>query len=159
VPVGFAAYLTDTERFHAEAVRRHLVLAGSQAALAFVRDPRRVRAVPRILRTMRSRVDDGEDRGSYGELIGLGVRPEFATPKFRRRTGRWISRDLVAHAAAELHAAGKAGMRIFVAAENTKTLLLYQFLGGTFERIEHGGEPTVAVDFALPLGAEGPGGD
>ncbi|MGQ0576690.1 MAG: hypothetical protein ACT4RN_21190 [Pseudonocardia sp.] len=157
-PVGFAAYLADTERFHAEAVRRHLLLASAQALLAFVRDPRRVRAVPRIVRTLASRVDDGEDRGGYGELIGLGVAPEFATPKFRRRSGRWISRDLVVHAADELHAAGRSRLRIFVAAENTKTLLLYQFLGGEFERLEHGGEPTVAVDFVLPFGS-GPAGD
>lgn len=151
-PVGFAAWTADSERFHGEAVRRHLLLAAAHAALALVRDPRRVRAVPRILRTMRSRVDDGEDRSGYGELIGIGVRPEYASPKFRKRTGCWLSRDLIALAADELHAAGKDKLRVFVAAENTRTLLLYQFLGGTFERLEHGGEPTVAVDLALPLG-------
>jgi ribosomal protein S18 acetylase RimI-like enzyme len=156
VPVGFAAWTADSERFHGEAVRRHVVLAGTQAVSALVRDPRRLRAVPRILRVMRSRVGDGEDRGAYGELIGLGVLPEFASPKFRKRTGRWISRDLVAHAADDLHAAGKAKVRVYVAAENTRTLLLYQFLGGTFERLEHGGEPTIAVDLALPFGGEAP---
>ncbi len=151
VPVGFAAWTSDSERFHAEAVRRHLVLAGTHAALAVVRDPRRLRAAPRILRVMRSRTDDDEDRGGYGELIGLGVLPEYASPQFRKHTGRWLSRDLVAHAADDLAAVGKVRLRIFVAAENTRTLMLYQFLGGTFERLEHGGEPTVAVDFALPL--------
>jgi ribosomal protein S18 acetylase RimI-like enzyme len=156
VPVGFAAWTADSERFHGEAVRRHVVLAATQAVSALVRDPRRLRAVPRILRVMRSRVGDGEDRGAYGELIGLGVLPEFASPKFRKRTGRWISRDLVAHAADDLHAAGKAKVRVYVAAENTRTLLLYQFLGGTFERLEHGGEPTIAVDLALPFGGEAP---
>jgi ribosomal protein S18 acetylase RimI-like enzyme len=152
VPVGFAAWTADSERFHGEAVRRHLALAGTHATLALVRNPKRLRAVPRILRVMRSRVDDGEDRAAYGELIGLGVLPEYASPRFRKRTGRWISRDLVAHAADDLHAAGKERLRIYVAAENTRTLLLYQFLGGTFERLEHGGEPTIAVDFALPFG-------
>jgi ribosomal protein S18 acetylase RimI-like enzyme len=150
-PVGFAAWTADSERFHGEAVRRHLVLAGTQAALALVRDPRRVRAVPRILRVLRSRVDDGEDRGAYGELIGLGVLPEYTSAKFRKRSGRWISRDLVAHAADDLHAVGKETLRVYVAAENTRTLMLYQFLGGRFERLEHGGEPTVAVDLALPF--------
>ena len=43
--------------------------------------------------------------------------------EFRKRTGRWISRDLVAHAADDLHAAGKAKVRVYVAAENTRTLL------------------------------------
>jgi ribosomal protein S18 acetylase RimI-like enzyme len=150
-PVGFAAWTADSERFHGEAVRRHLVLAGTQAAMALVRDPRRVRAVPRILRVLRSRVDDGEDRGAYGELIGLGVLPEYTSAKFRKRSGRWISRDLVAHAADDLHAVGKETLRVYVAAENTRTLMLYQFLGGRFERLEHGGEPTVAVDLALPF--------
>lgn len=150
-PVGFAAWTPDSERFHGEAMRRHVVLAGTQAAIALLRDPRRLRAVPRILRVLRSRVDDGEDRGAYGELIGLGVLPEYTSAKFRRRAGRWISRDLVAHAADDLLAGGKAKLRVYVAAENTRTLLLYQFLGGTFQHLEHGGEPTVAVDLALPL--------
>jgi ribosomal protein S18 acetylase RimI-like enzyme len=152
VPAGFAAWTADSERFHGQAVRRHLVLAGTQALLAMVRDPRRLGAVPRILRVLRSRVDDGEDRDGYGELIGLGVLPEYASAKFRKRTGRWISRDLVAHAADDLLAARKEKLRVYVAAENTRTLMLYQFLGGSFERVEHGGEPTVAVDLALPLG-------
>jgi ribosomal protein S18 acetylase RimI-like enzyme len=151
-PAGFAAFTADTERFHAEAVRRHVLLAGWQLLLALARDPRRLRAVPRILRVMRSRVGDEEDRSSYGEVIGLGVRPEFLAPAFRKRTGRWLSKDLVAAAAADLHAAGKDRLRMFVAAENTRTMLLYQLLGATFERLEHGGEPTVAVTFTLPFG-------
>lgn len=150
-PAGFVAYTADSERFHAEAVRRHLLLAGGQLALALLRDPRRVRALPRILRVMRSRVDDGEDRSTFGEVIGLGVAPEFLAPGFRRRSGRWLSKDLVAAAAAALHAAGKGRLRMFVAAENTRTMLLYQLLGAQFERLEHGGEPTVAVTFLLPF--------
>lgn len=151
-PAGFAAYTADSERFHAEALRRHVLLAGWQLVVAIVRDPRRLRAVPRILRVASSRVGDGEDRGGYGEVIGLGVRPEFLAPAFRKRTGRWLSKDLIAAAAADLQAAGKDRLRMFVAAENTRTMFLYQLLGATFERLEHGGEPTVAVTFALPFG-------
>lgn len=151
-PAGFAAYTADSERFHAEALRRHVLLAAWQLLVALARDPRRMRAIPRILRVMRSRVGDGEDRTGYGEIIGLGVRPEFLAPAFRKRSGRWLSKDLVAAAAADLHAAGKDRLRMFVAAENTRTMLLYQMLGATFERLEHGGEPTVAVTFDLPFG-------
>jgi ribosomal protein S18 acetylase RimI-like enzyme len=154
-PAGFVAYTADTERFHSEAVRRHALLAGTQLVLALLRDPRRLRAIPRILRVMRSRVDDGEDRAGYGEVIGLGVAPEFLAPAFRKRSGRWLSKDLVSAAATELHAAGKERLRMFVAAENTRTMLLYQLLGAEFERLEHGGEPTVAVTFSLPFEARG----
>lgn len=150
-PAGFVAWTADSQRFHAEALRSHLPVAAVQAALALLRDPRRLRAVPRILRVMRSRVGDGEDRGAYGEVIGIGVRPRFAAPAFRRRSKRWLSRDLVTHAAGVLHAAGRTRLRMFVAAENTGTLLLYQALGATSERLEHGGEPTVAVTFTLPM--------
>lgn len=150
VAVGFAAYTADSARFHAEALRRHVLLAGVRMLVALVRDPRRVRAVPRILRVVLARAGDEEDRSGFGEVIGLGVHPEFVGPEFRRRTGRWLSKDLIAHAAGELDRAGKQRLRMFVAAENTRALLLYQVLGATFARVEHGGEPTVAVTFALP---------
>lgn len=150
-PAGFVAWTADSQRFHAEALRAHLAIAAGQATVAMLRDPRRLRAVPRILRVMRSRVDGGEDRGTCGEVIGIGARPEFVTAPFRRRSGRWLSRDLVAHAAAELERAGRTSLRMFVAAENTRTLLLYQILGATFARVEHGGEPTMAVTFGLPF--------
>lgn len=153
VAVGFVAYTVDSARFHTEALRRHVPLAGARMIVAMARDPRRLRAVPRILRVLRSRVDDHEDRRRFGEVIGIAVQPDAVSAGFRRRTGRWLSRDLVAHAADELHAAGKEQLRMFVASENTRTLLLYQFLGATFERVEHGGEPTTAVTFALPFGA------
>ena len=154
-PAGFVAYLADSERFHAEAMRKHVPLAGFQLALAMVRDPRRLRAVPRILRVMRSRVDDGEDRGAFGEVIGIGARPEYLTATFRKQSGHWLSRDLVVWAADDLFKAGKGRLRMFVAAENTRTLLLYQLLGAEFERVEHGGEPTMAVTFRLPFGSTG----
>lgn len=158
VPAGFLAWTAESDRFHAEAVRSNLGVAAAQGARALLRDPRRLRAVPRILRVMRSRVDDGEDRGSYGEVIGLVARPEFVTPAFRRRTRTWISRDLVAHAAAALHGGGRTQLRMFVAAENTRALLLYQVLGAEFAPVEHGGEPTVAVTFVLPFTPSGSGG-
>jgi ribosomal protein S18 acetylase RimI-like enzyme len=151
-PAGFVAYTGDSARFHAEATRRHAVLAAWRLVVALAQDPRRLRAVPRIGRVMRSRVADDEDRRAVGEVIGVGVRPEFLAAAFRKRTGRWLSRDLIAHAAADLHDAGNERLRMFVAAENTRTLLLYQALGADFERVEHGGEPTIAVTFALPFG-------
>jgi ribosomal protein S18 acetylase RimI-like enzyme len=158
-PAGFVAYLADSERFHRDAMSKHVLLAGFQLLRAMVRDPRRVRAVPRILRVMRSRVGDGEDHGdrggSLGEVIGVGVRPAYLTAKFRKASGRWLSRDVIAWAADDLFKAGKTGLRMFVAAENTRTLLLYQLLGAEFEKVEHGGEPTMAVTFTLPFGGTG----
>jgi ribosomal protein S18 acetylase RimI-like enzyme len=155
VPVGFVAWTADSARFHAEALRAHLPLAAWRGAVALARDPRRLAAVPRILRVMRSRTHDDEDRSTFGEVIGIGVRPDFVSGTFRRRSGRWLSRDLVAHAADALHRAGRERLRMFVAAENTRTLLLYKVLGATFRRVEHGGEPTMAVTFALPFGGDG----
>jgi ribosomal protein S18 acetylase RimI-like enzyme len=157
-PAGFVAWMADSERFHAEAMSKHVLLAGAQLALALVRDPRRLRAMPRILRTLRSRTHDDEDRSSFGEVIGIGARPDYLTAKFRKQSGSWLSRDLVAFAAEDLHKAGKNRLRMFVAAENKRTLLLYQLLGAQFERVEHGGEPTMAVTFALPFGVSSDGG-
>ncbi len=150
-PAGFAAYTADSAAFHARAIRRHWLLAGWRMVVALVSDPRRLRAVPRIVRVMRSRVTDEEDRERFGEIIGLAVRPEYVSAEFRKRTGRWLSGELVQHAADNLCRSGCSRLRMFVAAENTRTLLLYQFLGARFERLAHGGEPTVAVTFDLPM--------
>jgi ribosomal protein S18 acetylase RimI-like enzyme len=152
VPVGFVAYTADSERFHAEALRRHVLLAGARMLVALAAEPRRLRALPRIVRVLRARVGDQEDRSGFGEVIGLGVLPDHICAEYRRRSGRWLSRDLVAHAADALYRQGRQQLRMFVAAENTRTLLLYQFLGATFERVRHGGEATVAVTFTLPFG-------
>lgn len=151
VPAGFVAYTADSSEFHARAMRRHFLLAGWRASVTLVAHPRRARAVPRILRVLRSRITDDEDRARFGEIIGMAVRPEFGTAQFRQQTGHWLSRDLIHHAAEQLHRQGRDRLRMFVAAENTHALLLYQFLGATFEHVEHGGEPTLAVTFELPL--------
>ncbi len=151
-PAGFVAYTEDSAEFHARALKQHWVLAGWRMARALLSGPGRLRAVPRILRVVRSRVDEGGRGDRFGEVIGLAALPESVTAEFRKRSGRWISRDLIAYAARRLHEAGRAELRMFVAAENTKTLLFYQVLGARFERVEHGGEPTVAVTFELPMG-------
>jgi ribosomal protein S18 acetylase RimI-like enzyme len=151
-PVGFVAFTEDSAAFHAEAMRRHWFLAGSRLLGALVKDPRRLRAVPRISRVMRSRVYGGGGAKPFGEVIGLAALPDAVNAEFRKRTGRWISRDLIAYAAQELHKIGRTELRMFVAAENTATLLLYQFLGARFEPLKHGGEPTIAVTFDLPTG-------
>jgi ribosomal protein S18 acetylase RimI-like enzyme len=159
VPAGFAAYTPDSERFHATALRGHWLLAAWWVARSLLARPSRLPAVVRILRMMVSRI--GEPRpsgesGESGEVEAFAVSQRWANAEFRKRSGRWISRDLVAHVAEQLSAAGCDQLRMFVAADNIKTLLFYQFLGGRFERLRQGGEPTVGVTFDLPMKSVAP---
>jgi len=150
-PAGFAAYTSRSITFHREAVRRHWAYVAWLIALSVVRDPRLVARVLKAVRLMFSRraeLDLGRD--PLGEVLAIGVLPEYLTPQFVRRTASRIGDELVAHAAACLRRAGVDRMRMVVEADNKPALLFYHRLGGRFEAYEHAGEPMVHVWFDLP---------
>jgi ribosomal protein S18 acetylase RimI-like enzyme len=112
--------------------------------------------VPRLLKALwlmcsrRAELHLGED--PLGEVLAIGVLPEYRTPGFVRRTGLRIGAALVAHVAAHLRRAGVERMRMVVEADNKPALLFYHQLGGRFEPYEHAGEPMVQVWFDLTTG-------
>jgi len=147
---GFVAYTSRSITFHREAVRRHWVYVVWLIALSVVRGPRLVARVLKAVRLMFSRraeLDLGRD--PLGEVLAIGVLPEYLTPQFVRRTASRIGDELVAHAAAYLRRAGVDRMRMVVEAHNKPALLFYHRLGGRFEPYEHAGEPMVHVWFDL----------
>ena len=147
---GFVAYTSGSITFHREAVRRHWAYVAWLIALSMVHDPRLVARVLKAVRLMFSRraeLDLGRD--PLGEVLAIGVLPEYLTPQFVRRTGVRIGDELVAHAAAYLRRTGVDRMRMVVEAHNKPALLFYHRLGGRFEPYEHAGEPMVHVWFDL----------
>src|SRR5437870_7661476 len=147
---GFVAYTSGSITFHREAVRRHWAYVAWLIALSMVHDPRLVARVLKAVRLMFSRraeLDLGRD--PLGEVLAIGVLPEYLSPEFVRRTGVRIGDELVAHAAAALRRAGVDRMRMVVEARNKPALLFYHRLGGRFETYEHAAEPMMHVWFDL----------
>jgi ribosomal protein S18 acetylase RimI-like enzyme len=152
-PAGFVAYTSQSIMFHREAIRRHWVYVAGLVAVSIARDPRLVGRVLKAVRLMFSRraeLDLGRD--PLGEVLAIGVLPEYRAPGFVRRTGRRIGEELIAHVVSHLRRAGVTRMRMVVEADNKPALLFYHRLGGRFEPYEHAGEPMVHVwfDFQAP---------
>jgi ribosomal protein S18 acetylase RimI-like enzyme len=149
-PAGFVAYTSRSITFHREAVGRHWAYVAWLIALSVVRDPRLVARLLKAVRLMFSRraeLDLGRD--PLGEVLAIGVLPEYLTPDFVHRTALRVGDELVAHAASSLRRAGADRMRMVVEAHNKPALLFYHRLGGRFEPYEHAGEPMVHVWFDL----------
>jgi ribosomal protein S18 acetylase RimI-like enzyme len=147
-PAGFVAYTSQSITFHRHAIRRHWTSVAWLLALSVLRQPRLVVRLLKAARLMLSRRAELDlDREPLGEILAIGVLPEYRTPQFVRSTGLRIGEALVAHAAAALRRAGADRMRMVVEAHNRPALLFYHRLGGRFEPYEHAGEPMIHVWF------------
>ncbi|MBI3029540.1 MAG: GNAT family N-acetyltransferase [Candidatus Rokubacteria bacterium] len=153
-PAGFVAYTDRSITFHRQAIRRHWAYAAWLIALSVLRAPR---LVPRLLRAVwlmfsrRAELHLGQE--PLGEVLAIGVLPEYRTPHFVRRTALRIGEALIAHVVAYLQRVGVDRMRAVVDAPNKPALLFYHQLGGRFEPYERAGEPMVQVwfDLAAPI--------
>jgi ribosomal protein S18 acetylase RimI-like enzyme len=149
-PAGFVAYTSRSITFHREAIRRHGVQVARLIALSVLRDPR---VLPRLLKAVRlmfsRRAELRLGQDPLGEVLAIGVLPQYRTPQFVQRTALRIGEELIAHVAAGLQRAGVDRMRMVVETHNKPALLFYHGLGGRFEPYEHAGEPMVQVWFDL----------
>jgi len=154
-PAGFVAYTSRSITFHREAIRRHWAYVAWLIALSVVRDPRLVAHLLKAARLMFSRraeLDLGRD--PLGEVLAIGVLPEYRTPEFVHRTGLRVGEELIAHVMSYFRSVGVDRARMVVEAHNKPALLFYHRLGGRgFDPYEHAGEPMVQVWFDLAGGA------
>lgn len=147
-PAGFVAYTSRSITFHRRALRRHAAYVGWLVALSILRDPRLVPRVGKAVWLMLSRRAEQELAPEpLGEVVAIGVRPEYRSPTFVHRTGVRIGEALIAHVVAAFQREGVDTMRMVVEAHNKPALLFYHHLGGRFEPYEHAGEPMVQVWF------------
>src|SRR5947208_6975524 len=149
-PAGFVALTRRSITFHREAIRRHWAYVAWLIALSVVRDPRLVARLLKAARLMFSRrAELNLGRDPLGEVLAIGVLPEYRTPEFVHRTAVRIGDELITHVVSYLRRLGVDRMRMVVEAHNTPALLFYHHLGGRFEPYEHAGEPMVHVWFDL----------
>lgn len=149
-PAGFVVYTSRSITFHREAIRRHWAYVACLVALSVVREPRLVVRLLKAVRLMFSRRAELKlGRDPLGEVLAIGVLPEYRAPEFVRGTALRIGEELIAHVVSHFSRVGVDRMRMVVEAHNKPALLFYHRLGGRFEPYEHAGEPMVHVWFDL----------
>jgi ribosomal protein S18 acetylase RimI-like enzyme len=115
-------------------------------ALSILREPIALRGLPRALKLVIARRGEkrlGED--PLAEIVAIGVRPEYLTADFIRRTGKRVAEALVLHAASHFRREGMKEMRMVVDADNRAALFFYHRLGARFEAYEQAVVPSVQV--------------
>ena len=134
-PAGFAVATADSNGFMRTAVRRRwprlMWVLGTSALL----NPACVAPMRKAVGVMRQRrsVAPGD---RTGEILSMGILPEYRNPKFMLESGLRISTDLVDHVVARLGEAGVRVIRAVVAGDNTQAKLLYCGLGWTLNRTD-----------------------
>jgi ribosomal protein S18 acetylase RimI-like enzyme len=149
-PVGFVAWTLDSAVFHAQALRRHVLLAGFTIVVTLLREPRRLGKLVRAVRLVLSRRGEPPPAAlPVGEVLAIGVRPEHLTAKAVARWGSHAAVELVRHAMARVREGGRRQVRMFVDADNRKVQFLYHRLGASFRKVTQAGESVVEVTFDL----------
>jgi ribosomal protein S18 acetylase RimI-like enzyme len=145
-PAGFVTATHDPSGFMKSALRRswpHLVwVVGTSVLLA----PKSIRAAWEAWRVMQSRYPyEGGDL--EGEILSLGVLPEYRELSFIQQFGCRISTDLLSDVINRLRARGICVIRATVSADNTPVKLFYSGLGWTFARTNLPGWQHPTVEF------------
>jgi len=149
-PAGFIAYTTDPHRFHSSLIRPHLFKVMRVMATALITQPGRLRYVPRAMKVVFSRDDLAENADKAGtEVVCFGVRPEYLTAEFVRKTKIRVGVKLLQHAANYFRQHNFDSTRMIVDADNTRALLFYQSLGGEMTACTFGGVPSYIVHMEL----------
>lgn len=149
-PVGFIAYTDRAKDFHRAMFRKHLVEAGWLIGLSLLQRPQRVLQLPRAMKVVLSRDNLPKDvEEIQAEVVSVGVRPDFLTPAFVRRTGLRIGLMLLNHAIDHFRSGNHKRVRMIVDADNRRALLFYHTLGASFTPCSYGGVDSLAVSIGL----------
>lgn len=127
-PAGFIVATAEASTFMQQAIRRRfpriaLVMLGS-----VLRDPRRLGAVWEAVQIMRG-LPPPDPAAPQGELLSMGVLPEFRSREFIVRTRLRIGTDLLAAALRQLQERDAGRVRVIVDADNLEARLFYSSQG------------------------------
>lgn len=149
-PAGFVAYTAASLDFHRNSLKAHWSRVVAELAWALLSKPTRLLGLLRALGVIASRrSEEAPDTAALGEIVCIGVRPEFLSAKFIRSSGVRASELLIQHAAAYMRRAGVNHMRMLVDKPNKAALFLYHKLGASFKDFSQAGAPMVEVTFDL----------
>jgi len=127
-PAGFIVATHDSAGFMRAAIRRHFLRIGWVLSVSVLRDPRRIAAIWEGLQIMRG-LPAPEPGQAQGEILSMGVLPEFRSREFCARTRLRIGQDLLAAVLEQVAARGVGGVRAIVDADNLEARLFYSGQG------------------------------
>lgn len=143
---GFVAATHDSAGFMRAGMRQAWFQLGRVLTTTLLTNPGAARPLAAAWTAMRRRAGSGSS-SVPGEILSLGVLPEYRQALFVRRSGLQISTDLIEHAITRLRARGVRAVRAVVAAENLPAKLLYCGLGWTLGRANVAEWSNATVEF------------
>jgi ribosomal protein S18 acetylase RimI-like enzyme len=149
-PAGFVVVAHNPDGFLAAAFRQSWLRIAWIMRVSVLKSPGILAAVWNAMRIMKNRGHREADSNS-GEILSMGVLPEYRDPKFLRKYRIAISKDLLNQGVAQLEARGKQKARAVVAATNTPVKLFYSSLGWKVAGKDVGGWRHSTLEFELEL--------
>ena len=127
-PAGFIVATHDSAGFMRTAIRKHFLRIGLVLGVSVLRNPRRIAAIWEGLQIMRGLPPPPAGQ-AQGEILSMGVLPEFRSREFCARTRLRIGQDLLAAVLDQIGARGVGEVRVIVDADNLEARLFYSGQG------------------------------
>ena len=113
------------------AVRKHFLRVAFVMTWSVLRDPRRLGAIWEALQIMRGLPVNIANDAPQGELLSMGVPPEFRSRDFLLKARLRISQDLLKTVQLQLAERDVSRVRVIVDADNLEARLFYGSQGWT----------------------------
>ena len=149
-PAGFITVTHDARGFMNAGIRRHWLRISWLVGVGILGVPSRLAAVKEALRINRG-LSGVSRHVNTGELLSMGVLPEFRLGGFVERTGIRLADDLLGTALLSLRRGGIRRVRAVVDTDNIEARLFYQGRGWTPSASEAVGWRVSSVEYTLEL--------
>ncbi|MCW6035954.1 hypothetical protein K4A83_06665 [Spirulina subsalsa FACHB-351] len=127
-PAGFIVVTANPSAFMSQALRRHWFSLVCTLLLPLLTKPQRIRALWEAWQIMRHRNPKKQEPGA-GEILSLGVLPQYCSPQFVRQSKLKIAQDLMGIGLEQLEKQGISVVRAIVDQDNTPAKFFYHGLG------------------------------
>ena len=150
--VGLIAYTRYPGDFLSRGLHKHFFyLAGIMIWTIFQRPSRIMQITQALGMTWNRNKEKSHEKKIDGEILSLGVLPQYRDRKFIGRTGISIPRELFQHVKDYFRQQNIATIRMFVEQDNREAVLFYHSLGCRFQKIHIDGKPIFEVSYDVGL--------
>jgi dolichol-phosphate mannosyltransferase len=149
-PAGFVSFTDDSTRFMRRAAGSHIVSLAGLVMWSVLANPLRIAALWDAAGIMRGR-KYSFGAGRLGEILSIGVLPEYRSKEFRERTGVHLARRLLDLALLQLRSAGVSAVTAVVDADNLRSQSLFESAGFRVQSDKPQGWSVPSVELVLDL--------